>query len=331
MLLFLDADMVATRQHVEAHARWHHVIADAVVVGRKYFVDFDGITPDEISRAVRHDRMDALLHGRPRQRHSWLEDFVKGSKHLTDWAAERSLLLSVLASLPLARYTRNPEGSPPWAYEASSTLDSGTGSSPRVGLWWPKWSSSPSIKGPATSPAGRRDQAGASRSGRKLSARATLSAGQHGKSLGRAQREGHRGGGHGPDEDVLFTVDSVLRPHSQILPWSSRRYGSATARWLIDYFAHDHRVTFADDPVKSGFPSPFTAVVPAGAALSRTTLAQLIRRIRTGRSASFEQPSPGFLDQVSSCGRPEPFIGRAGTSDMKPSSGWLSGCSASFG
>ena len=105
---------MTTRQHVEAHARWHHVIADAVVVGRKYFVDFDGINPDEISSAVRHDRLDALLHGRPRQRHRRLEDFIEGSKHLTDWAADTFIAVGASVST-LARCTTNPEGSPPWA------------------------------------------------------------------------------------------------------------------------------------------------------------------------------------------------------------------------
>src|SRR5699024_27234 len=40
IVLFLDADMVVSATHLEAHARWHHLTRHAVVLGRKRFVDF---------------------------------------------------------------------------------------------------------------------------------------------------------------------------------------------------------------------------------------------------------------------------------------------------
>lgn len=84
--------------------------------------------------------------------------------------------------------------------------------------------------------------------------------------------------GHGQDEYLLLTVDSVLASSfTDLAVVVASNAGAQPQRWLIDYFAHDHRVSFTDNPVKSGFPSPFTAVIPAGAALSPTTLAQLIQ------------------------------------------------------
>ena len=197
------------------------MIADAVVVGRKYFVDFDGINPDEISSAVRHDRLDALLHGRPRQRHRWLEDFIEGSKHLTDWAADTFIAVGASVST-LARCTTNPEGSPPWA-SASSTQNSGAGSSPRVGLWWPKWSPSASDqRSPQLRRAGRRDQAGA----------LSLAANYLPVPLFRPANTGRTWAvptvrviveaRHGQDEHVLLTVERAGIVCSQIFPWLSR-------------------------------------------------------------------------------------------------------------
>src|SRR5699024_6414312 len=83
IVLFLDADMVVSATHLEAHARWHHLTRHAVVLGRKRFVDFDGVTPDDVARAVAQGRLPDLLDGRTSKRHSWQEAFIKERGRLT--------------------------------------------------------------------------------------------------------------------------------------------------------------------------------------------------------------------------------------------------------
>src|SRR5690606_38928491 len=86
IIVFLDADIMATRTHVEAHARWHHTVADAVVLGWKKFVDVDGIGPADVRTATRDDSFDQLLAGRKITRHVWVEDFIDEADQLTKFA-----------------------------------------------------------------------------------------------------------------------------------------------------------------------------------------------------------------------------------------------------
>src|SRR5690625_1164583 len=83
IVLFLDADMVVSATHLEAHARWHHLTPDAVVLGRKRFVDFDGITPEDVAGAVADGALPRLLEGRRSRRHSWQEEFIRLQQRLT--------------------------------------------------------------------------------------------------------------------------------------------------------------------------------------------------------------------------------------------------------
>ena len=52
ILIFIDCDMIPEAQHVEAHARWHHAVSDAVVFGFRWHADFSGFTPSEVADAV---------------------------------------------------------------------------------------------------------------------------------------------------------------------------------------------------------------------------------------------------------------------------------------
>ncbi len=74
ILVFLDADMIPDREHLEAHARWHHVCPYAVTLGPRRHVAVDDLTPDRIGTAVASERgMAGLLHGRPQEVPAWLE------------------------------------------------------------------------------------------------------------------------------------------------------------------------------------------------------------------------------------------------------------------
>ena len=86
VLLFLDADMVAFPDHVAAHARWHHVSADAVTLGHKLFVDFEGVTVEAVAEAAHQDRLQELLDDRPHTEHDWVESFIARTEDLTQYS-----------------------------------------------------------------------------------------------------------------------------------------------------------------------------------------------------------------------------------------------------
>ena len=84
ILLFLDSDMLADPRHVEAHARWHHVCDHALVLGRKWFVEADDLTPAAIAEAgVAGGGVADLLAGRTQVRHAWQEDLIREQERLT--------------------------------------------------------------------------------------------------------------------------------------------------------------------------------------------------------------------------------------------------------
>lgn len=84
ILLFADADIVLHREHVEAHARWHHLVDYAVTMGYRRFVSFDGLDVPQVTEAVRNDAVEALLESRPSEGHEWLERVIARSNDLTD-------------------------------------------------------------------------------------------------------------------------------------------------------------------------------------------------------------------------------------------------------
>ena len=50
ILVFLDGDMIADSGMVEAHARWHHAVSDALTLGLRTFVDAEGIDAAAVRR-----------------------------------------------------------------------------------------------------------------------------------------------------------------------------------------------------------------------------------------------------------------------------------------
>lgn len=74
ILMRLDDDMLAFADHVEAHARWHHVIDHAVVMGDKRFVDPEvGLDPAQVRDAVADGSIATLHDWDAAQRHTWVE------------------------------------------------------------------------------------------------------------------------------------------------------------------------------------------------------------------------------------------------------------------
>ena len=78
VLHWYDADMLAYREEVEAHARWHHLVDYAVPGGFKLFVDPAPLL--DLDPAVVRDRVAAgeagdLFPGQAHEPHQWVEDY----------------------------------------------------------------------------------------------------------------------------------------------------------------------------------------------------------------------------------------------------------------
>lgn len=78
VLHWYDADMLAHREEVEAHARWHHLVDYAVPGGHKLFVDPTSLL--ELDPAVVRDRVAAgeaadLFPDQEPEAHQWVEDY----------------------------------------------------------------------------------------------------------------------------------------------------------------------------------------------------------------------------------------------------------------
>ena len=83
ILIFIDCDMIPEMQHVEAHARWHHAVADAVVFGFRWHAEFDEFTPEDIATATSEGRLGELVSDQDPQRPEWVEGHIDRTDNLT--------------------------------------------------------------------------------------------------------------------------------------------------------------------------------------------------------------------------------------------------------
>ena len=78
VLHWYDADMLAHREEVEAHARWHHLVDYAVPGGDKLFVDptslFD-LDPADVRDRVAAGGAADLFPGEEHEPHQWVVDY----------------------------------------------------------------------------------------------------------------------------------------------------------------------------------------------------------------------------------------------------------------
>lgn len=278
VLLFLDADMVATQTHVEAHARWHHVVSDAVVLGRKTFVDFDGIGPAAVRQAVAHDALPSLLNGRPHQRHTWWENFVRSTHQLTDFSDDTFLaVVGASVSTTRALYTECGGFS---AMRLRGIVDTEFGY--RIftagGAIIPDLESSSYHQG-LRNFATRGDEIKRERMG--------LAANHLPISLFRPANQGRAwtvpavhilltGQAETEPDLALLTVDSLLASTvTDITVTASVPPTIEPPRWFRDYFSADQRVRYTAEPPTTGFPSPYTLVVPIGTIVPINLIAKL--------------------------------------------------------
>ncbi|WP_162145931.1 glycosyltransferase [Glycomyces tenuis] len=84
VILRLDADMVAWRDHVEAQMRWHHAADYLAVLGHKRFVDYqDGDrTPEQVYEKIVCGEGEALFEIESSRPH-WIEGVIDDTDGLT--------------------------------------------------------------------------------------------------------------------------------------------------------------------------------------------------------------------------------------------------------
>ncbi len=287
VVLFLDADMVADRHHVEAHARWHHLTPHAVVLGRKWFVDFTAITPSEVWEATAASDLTTVLAGRELSRHEWQEDFISQRRRLTT-DSDDSFIALVGASVSIRRdlYTRTG-GFSEFGLRGLADTEFGYRAFTSGGLIIPDDEALAYHQGTRNF----------STSGTEIKRhRSGLAANYLPIELFRPSNAGRQWAvpmvhltvdvGNASPGDVQVCVDSVLASRFSDLTVTVACPGhSALPQWLRDYFGHDGRVRFGDSPVSSGFPSPVSAAVSAGLVLETDTLTRamaLLGRHRVG-------------------------------------------------
>ncbi|MBB5788438.1 glycosyltransferase family 2 protein [Jiangella mangrovi] len=276
IVLFLDADIVATRTHVEAHARRHHAVADAVVLGYKTFVDFDGITPEDVVAATRDDTFDQLLDGRKQRRHAWVEDFIRDADRLTTFADDTFIaVVGASVSAPRALYGESG-GFATFGLRGIVDTEFGYRIFTAGGVVVPEPEARSFHQG-ARNFATRGDEIKRERSG--LAANHLPIPLFRPSDVGRMWRvpvvNAVVDATSGTPEEVQITVDSILASaYTDLVVTVSP--SKELPRWVEDYFAADARVRFAPDPVRTGFPAPFSLVVPAGAAIGRSAVGTLL-------------------------------------------------------
>jgi glycosyltransferase involved in cell wall biosynthesis len=109
---WLDSDMLAFRQHVEAQLRWHHVLDHAVVLGYKRFVEpatiFDQ-SPADVRDQVAADNAEALFAGLAHDPHDWVEEWYDRTDDLRT-AGPRALRTHVGATASIRRSLYDASG-----------------------------------------------------------------------------------------------------------------------------------------------------------------------------------------------------------------------------
>lgn len=66
ILVFLNAQVVPDPRYLEAHGRWHHLVADAVTIGTLRHADPEGLSTEDLRTAARSGALTGLLGKRER-------------------------------------------------------------------------------------------------------------------------------------------------------------------------------------------------------------------------------------------------------------------------
>ncbi|MGC0250369.1 glycosyltransferase family 2 protein [Pseudactinotalea sp. Z1748] len=290
VLLFLDADMVPDRWHVEAHARWHHLTPHAVVIGRKWFVDFQGVSADDVSHAVADDALETLLEGRSRQKHGWVEHVIKRNKALTN-DADETFIAVVGADVSISKqlYMRCG-GFQPFGLRGIVDTEFGYRAFTSGGLIIPDREAIAYHQGARSFASSgqtiKRERLGLAANYLPLPMFRPNNSGRQWR-IPTVQAIVSTEGS--ASEDVLLTVDTLLS--STFTDLNVAIVGEVPS-WLRDYYANDQRVTLEAEVSVSGFPAPVTLAISPGVQVGPNTIASALERLRQG-TPLYAQIAPG--------------------------------------
>jgi len=283
VVLFIDADMVVDRWHVEAHARWHHVTPHAVVLAHKWFVDFAGITPAQVSAATAAGDIEGMVTGRRRRRHEWHEEFVAAQDELTRERTDAFLaVVGASVSIRADLYERSG-GFASFGLRGIVDTEFGYRAFTAGALLVPDREAVAYHQGVRNFA-----RSGATEIKRM---RTGLAANHLPIDLFRPANTGRQWavpmmhvvvdvGGASPEE-VQVTTDSVLASNfTDLVVTVTTEHSAPLPTWVSDYFSHESRVSFTTSVVKSGFPSPMSAAIPAGLMVDVDTLRRAIDLVR---------------------------------------------------
>lgn len=283
VVLFLDADIIADRYHVEAHARWHEVTDDAVVLGFRDFVDVAGIGATQVHDAVAGGGLDTLLAGRAREPHTWIEQLLEKTDDLQQdredlWRVVVGASVSTRRALyeevgGFAHFPRRGIVDTEFGYRCFTA----------GGLIVPDRAAFSVHQGPRSF---------ASRGAEIARRRAPLIANHIANPRYRTPVRGRQWAvpylhvvvpaGDAEFGEIRNTVDDVLANDFDDVTVSLVFDPShADADLFADYWQADGRVRLTHVPPRSGFPSPATMLIPVGVRLSSESLAGLTARLRT--------------------------------------------------
>lgn len=105
VLHWLDADMVVSREQVEAQLRWHHLVDYAVVLGEKLFGPIDAldhVTPERLRAAIALGQTPWSLTTADVSSHAWVDEIHHRTERLA-MAGYRAMRAHVGASASVSR------------------------------------------------------------------------------------------------------------------------------------------------------------------------------------------------------------------------------------
>ena len=283
VLLFLDADIIADRDHVEAHARWHEIIDDAVVLGFRDFVDVEGITVQHVRHAVEHGGVASLVEDRPKEPHAWIEQVLERTADLTTdredlWRPVVGASVSTRSSLygemgGFAHFPRRGIVDTEFGYRCFTA-------------------GAVIIPERAAYSLHQGQRSFATRGAELARIRAPLIANYIANSRYRPPVRGRQW--------TVPYLHIVVPPSSQSFPTVRHTVDDLLANdfddlvisvvhdptgpdadLYVDYWQSEGRVRLVAEAPRSGFPSPATMTVPVGVRLAATALTGLVDRLRT--------------------------------------------------
>lgn len=286
VLLFIDADIVIDAGHVDAHARWHEVVDYALVLGVRQFVDVSGISPTDVTTAVDAGSIRSLTAGRVTHDHDWINRILDKTAELT---SDRDDLWRpvVGASVSVRREFYERVG--------------GFAHHPIRGIVDTEFGYRCFTAGAVIVP--DRDAYSLHQGPRNIANnREAVIRRRDALAINlipdQRYRDHHPGRAWSvptlhvlvtPQDTTTFeslrdTIDDLIASDFDdvTVAYDPEPLGS-DAELAADYWRSDARVDATTDLSRTGFPSPFTAVVPAGARLDPTTVGRVLAELRPTR------------------------------------------------